>query len=197
MYFQKHISFFVEKSFVEEMLIFCFIIVDKLTHTTCYIVTYFLCLRQKHLIQKNVCSSVLCFFLNIVRCRIKEMILFWSLISNMITTHPGPRPPKKKSSQFKTITVSSLLQVWKGWWYAVLWVVTPYRLTLVYWRMWSWWEDALKHIVRHLNLKIIQFIIYEGKHKWKTKLFRINWFYFYELGWKCFPFSITAIVNWT
>lgn len=45
MYFQKHISFFVEKSFVEEMLIICFIIVDKLTHTTCYIVTYFLFLK--------------------------------------------------------------------------------------------------------------------------------------------------------
>lgn len=99
MYFQKHISFFVEKSFVEEMLIFYFIIVDKLTHTTCYIVTYFLCLRQKHLIQKNVCSSVLCFFLNNVRCRIKEMILFWSLISNMITTHPGPRPPAQKKNR--------------------------------------------------------------------------------------------------
>lgn len=75
---------------------FYFIIVDKLTHTTCYIVTYFLCLRQKHLIQKNVCSSVLCFFLNIVRCRIKEMILFWSLIFNMITTHPAPPLQKKK-----------------------------------------------------------------------------------------------------
>lgn len=105
MYFQKHISFFVEKSFVEEMLIFCFIIVDKLTHTTCYIVTYFLCLRQKHLIQKNVCSSVLCFFLNIVRCRIKEMILFWSLISNMITTHPGP-PPKKNRVNSKQLQLA-------------------------------------------------------------------------------------------
>lgn len=59
MYFQKHISFFVEKSFVEEMLIFYFIIVDKLTHITCYIVTYFLCLRQKHLIQKTY--VVLCY----------------------------------------------------------------------------------------------------------------------------------------